>query len=290
MTDLPPLVDEFLSAHDYSPHTDRAIRSDLTKFSRWFVNANNERFDPTRITLRDVADYRDHLARVRRQSVATVNRALVSIRRFLGHLVRSGALPENPAESVRELRRVPTVPKGLSIAEIRRIMREVELRQDRRTAAVLALMVYGGLRVSDVVGLNVEDVTLGPRSGQTVCRHGKGNKQRTVPLPLEARRALTAYIESRPPVESSALVIGERGPLTDDGVRAICSRYSAITGVKFSPHTLRHSFAHRFLASTNNDIVALAQILGHQNLNTTSLYTQRSQEDLQQRVDEVRYE
>ena len=110
MTNLPTLVDDFLSAHDYSPHTDKAIKSDLAKFARWFTTANNERFDLTRITVRDVADFREHLARVRRQSVATVNRALVSTRRFLGHLVRSGALPENPAESVKELRRVPTRP------------------------------------------------------------------------------------------------------------------------------------------------------------------------------------
>ena len=116
MTSLPMLVDNFLSAHDYSPHTNKAIRSDLTKFAKWFVTANNERFDPSRITVRDVADFREHLARVRRQSVATVNRALVSVRRFLGHLAKSGVLPENPAESVRELRRVPTVPRAPDFA------------------------------------------------------------------------------------------------------------------------------------------------------------------------------
>lgn len=72
MTNLPHHVDDFLSAHDYSPHTDRAIRSDLTKFAKWFVSANNERFDLARVTVRDVADFREHMARVRRQSVATV--------------------------------------------------------------------------------------------------------------------------------------------------------------------------------------------------------------------------
>ena len=290
MTDLPALVDDFLSAHDYSRHTDRAIRSDLAKFARWFVTANNERFDPARITVRDVADFRDHLLRVRRQAAATVNRALVSVRRFLAYLVRSGALPANPGESVKELRRMPTVPKGLTTSEVRKIMREVELRQDRRAAAVLGLMLYGGLRVGDVVGLETGDLVLGPRSGQVVCRFGKGNKQRTVPLSLEARRTLAAYLETRPPIDGQAVFIGERGPLSTDGVRAICSKYSAITGVRFTPHTLRHTFAHRFLATTSNDIVALAQILGHESLNTTSIYAKRGQDELQQRVDDVRYE
>ncbi len=290
MTDLPTLVDGFLETRDYSPHTDRAIRSDLRKFAGWFESANNEPFDLTRVTVRDVADFREHLARVRRQSVATVNRALVSVRRFLGHLVRSGALPENPAESVRELRRMPTVPKGLTTGQVRKILREIELRQDRRAGAIIGLMLFGGLRVSDVVGLDLGDVTITPRSGQVICRHGKGNKLRIVPLPVEARRLLSIYLECRPPVQEQVIFIGERGPLTDDGVRAICSRYAAITGVKFSPHILRHTFAHRFLSASNNDIVALAQILGHESLNTTAIYTKRSQDELQQRVEEMRYE
>lgn len=290
MTNLPTLVDDFLAAHDYSHHTDRAIRADLGKFAGWFTTANNEPFDPTRITVRDVADFREHLARVRRQSVATVNRALVSVRRFLGHLVRSGALPENPAESVRELRRVPTVPKGLATSQVRKILREVELRQDRRAGGIIGLMLFGGLRVSDVVGLDLSDVTITTRSGQIVCRNGKGNKLRIVPLPVEARRLLSIYLECRPPVQSQAVFIGERGALTDDGVRAICSRYAAITGVLFTPHTLRHTFAHRFLTATGNDIVALAQILGHESLNTTAIYTRRGQDELQASIDGLRYE
>lgn len=287
---LPAELEQYLASHDFSRHTVRAIKSDLAKFITWFTTANNEPFDLRRVTVRDVADFREHLSHVRRQSVATVNRAIVLIRRFLGHLVKSGALPVNPAESVKELRRMPQAPKGLSSAEVRRVMREVELRGDIRAAAILGLMLHSGLRVSDVVGLEVEDVVMGPRSGQVICRHGKGNKQRVVPLSNEARRVLTAYLEVRPPTTEGSVFLGERGPLTADGVRAICSRYSAISGVKFTPHTLRHTMAHRFLEQTQNDIVALAQILGHENLQTTSIYTKRSQADLQLRIDNLRYE
>ena len=287
---LPREVDQFLDGHDYSPHTVKAVRADLAKFVRWFTSANGERFDPQRVTVRDVADFRDHLSRVQRQAVATVNRALVSLRRFLGHLVACGALPSNPAEAVKELRRMPTVPKGLKPAQVRKILREIELREDRRAGAVLGLMLFGGLRVSEVVGLELDDLTLGPRSGQILCRHGKGNKQRIIPVSLEARRVLTAYLESRPPTQSMAIFIGERGPLTTDGVRAICSKYAAISGVSFTPHTLRHSFAHRFLEQTSNDLVALAQILGHENLNTVSIYTRRSHDDLEERIRNIAYE
>lgn len=290
MTDLASCIDGFLNANDFSAHTVRAIRSDLTKFARWFVSANNERFDPGRVTVRDVADFRTHLADVRRQSVATVNRALVTIRRYLGHLVTTGTLTANPAASVKEMRRMPVVPKGLTPPEVRKILREVELREDRKAAAIIGVMLFAGLRASEVIGLEIDDVTISPRSGQLVCRRGKGNKQRTVPLSVEARRLLTEYLESRPPSDSEAVFIGERGPMTYHGVRAICSKYSAISGVTFSAHTLRHSFAHRFLQQTNNDLVALAQILGHENLNTTAIYTKRGQDELQQKIDGLRYE
>ena len=224
MTELPACVNDFLSANDFSRHTVKAIKADLRKFANWFVSANGERFDPTRVTVRDVADFREHMARVRRQSVATVNRALVSIRRVLGYLVASGALSGNPAESVKELRRMPILPKGLSTSEVRKILREIELRQDYKAAACVGLMLHAGLRASEVVGLELDDVTVAPRSGQVVCRQGKGNKQRIVPLSVEARRVLQAYLETRPVVECQAVFIGERGALTYSGLRAICAK------------------------------------------------------------------
>ena len=289
MTELPTCVDDFLNANDFRPKTCEAIKYDLAKFVKWFESANGERFDLARVTVRDVADFRDHLSRVRRQAVSTTNRALVSIRRLLGHLVRSGDLPANPADAVKELRRMPAVPKGLSAAQVRKVMREVELRGDPRSCAILSIMLYCGLRVSDVAELELGDVEIAPRSGQLVVRHGKGNKRRIVPLPLEARRAVSKYLESRPPMQDRRLFLGERGPLTHHGVRAICSKYSACSGVFFTPHVLRHTFAHRFL-DQGGDLASLAQILGHEDLNTTSIYTRRSQEELGRLTEDLRYE
>ena len=289
MTSLPTSVHEFLTAHDFSPHTRRAFKSDLAKFVKWFETANGERFDPTRVTVRDIADFRDHLSRVRRQAISTVNRALVAVRRFLAHLMRSGGIPGNPADAVNELRRMPTVPKGLPPPEVRKVMREVELRGDTRAFAILTVMLFGGLRVGDVVELELSDVEITPRSGQIICRRGKGNKQRIVLLPLEARRAMSKYLECRPPTGDQKLFVGERGPLTDDGVRAICSKYSACSGVFFTPHVLRHTFAHRFL-DNGGDLASLAQILGHESLTTTAIYTKRNQAELARLTENLRYE
>ncbi|MCY2993928.1 MAG: tyrosine-type recombinase/integrase [Planctomycetota bacterium] len=98
-----------------------------------------------------------------------------------------------------------------------------------------------------MAALELDALQVGERSG--TFRFGKGNKQRWVPLPLPARRALQAYLETRPPVASNKVFIGERGPLTESGVRSRCDKYSASIGVRLHPHLLRHTFSHKHARS-----------------------------------------
>lgn len=293
--DIPVVPDEsvlfthYLNSHDFSDHSVKAFIFDIRKFAQFFTSVNKEPFDSTRITTVDLTSFKRHLREEKHQAVSTVNRALVSIRGYLEWLVGQNRLEANPGKVVKELRRQQPVPKGLERSQVRKLLREIDLRNDIRGKAVFSLFLHTGCRVSDLVQIELQDLIISDRSGSVIFRNGKGSKERQVPLTVECRKALHEYLAVRPPVSSQILFIGERGPLSDVGIRSLCNKYSCICGFKIHPHLLRHSFALQFLKDTNNDLVALAQILGHENLNTTKIYSQRSDSDLAEIAERLSY-
>jgi site-specific recombinase XerD len=283
------LFSSFIMTKDFSPHTLKAVGHDLRKFAAWFAQSNHEPFLVDRVTMRDVTDFRNHLHRDQQQAVATVNRALVSIRSYCQWLLANHHIKTNPTIGVKELKRVLLAPKGLDRSQVRRLLRELELRGDVRANAIFHLLLYSGCRVGDLVNVELHDLVMSDRSGTVCFRQGKGGKQRSVPLPLPARQAMQNYLDTRPPAESAKIFVGERGPLTEQGIRNLCDKYAAIIGVKLHPHLLRHTMAHAFLADSGNDLVALAQILGHENLNTTARYTKKTSDQLAAATDKLTY-
>jgi integrase/recombinase XerC len=96
-------------------------------------------------------------------------------------------------------------------------------------------------------------------------------------------------LETRPPIQSAKVFVGERGSLGDRGIRAIVEKYGAICGIDMHPHLLRHTMAHQYLENNPGDLVGLAQILGHESLNTTARYTKRSEGQLAEATERLTY-
>ena len=284
--DQDELFSEFLTEQDLATGTIKAMVFDIRKFAKWFASANQEPWDTERVTVRDVIDFREYLRTEKKQAASTINRNLSTIRKYFKWLFSKDTISVNPAMSVKEVRRQPLAPQGLTRAEVRKLLREVELRNDIRSKSIFSLILYTGARLSDVVSLELSDVMINDRSGTVFYRYGKGSKQRTVPLPLNARKALSEYISTRPSVRTQKVFLGERGALNGRGVQAIFEKYRALTGiVNLHCHVLRHTFSHNFLSSAekggaSGNLVQLASILGHESLNTTAIYTKNSVEQL----------
>jgi len=278
----------FVGMLDVSPNTIQALILDIRKFAKWFTAANAEPWNIERVTSRDVIDFRDRL-KSKKQAVSTINRNLTSLRKYFKWLCHNDYITANPTSSVKELKKQPLAPQGLNRSEVRKLLREVELRKDIRSKAIFSLILYTGARLSDVTFLELSDMTISDRSGTVFYRHGKGSKQRVVPLPLQARKAITQYLQSRPPVDSQRVFVGERGVLNRRGIQTIFEKYKALTGIEnLHCHVLRHTFSHNFLSSAGN-LVQLASLLGHESLNSTSIYTKNTIEQLGEAVDRMVY-
>lgn len=281
--------ERFLDVNDFAPTSVRAFRQDFGKFCAWFEAANRERYNDARVTPRDIADFRRHLREDRRQAVNTVNRCLVTLRRYFGFLAKTGVTESNPCSGIKELRRVVGAPKAIERAKVRRLLREATVRHDHRGLAILSILLYCGLRVGEVAALELSDLDFSERNGSLRVRDGKGHKERIVPIPVEARRAVERYLGMRPPVESKRLFIGKGSQsLGTDGVRYIVKKYGLAAGLDLHPHQLRHTMATEYLNSTENDLVGLAQILGHESIQTTSRYTKRTVDCLSTSMQKMR--
>ena len=237
-------------------------------------------------------------------SPATINRRLTGLRAFFAYLVEKGEIATSPAARIRPVRQARQVPRALTQQEVYRLRREAAARRQlaeakaggkvtpavvaaRRDAALLDILLYAGLRVSEAAALRVEDVVLNDRSGKVRVRSGKGRKYREVPLHREARESLRAYLEVRPLSGSPALFLGQRGPLGARGIQVRLAALGKAAGVEVTPHRLRHTFATRLLREAKADLVTVAALLGHASIATTAIYTRPSEADLEQAVERL---
>jgi tyrosine recombinase XerC len=256
---------------NYSSHTLRCYRADLKELSDFLKGK-----DPKSITHLDL---RRFLAKLKQQNLAkrTVVRKLGAIRSFFRYLFRDKYIKTNPADSVFTPKIDKKLPVFLDAEKIIRLITapagdDVAGLRDR---AILEVLYSTGIRVSELVGLNQDDVDL--ISGVIKVR-GKGKKERIALLGKEAQRAISDYIKSRESAASKdpkALFLNKsKTRLTDRSVRRIINKYIQKCSIeqKISPHSIRHSFATHML-NNGADLRSVQELLGHKNLSTTQIYT-----------------
>jgi len=272
-----------------------AYRTDLLQFGIFLAGRGRSATDVER---GDVADFLADLATGSPAidvidarapaSPATVSRKTACLRSFYRHLRREELIDADPTASLTPLARSRKLPHVLSHGEVTKLLDSAGGSDPiaQRDRAMLELMYGCGLRASEAVGLELTDIDL--RRG-FVRPHGKGSKERMVPLGSAAETAVGRYLRSgRPDLvgmeqERRLFVNFRGGPLTRQGLYKIIQRHAKVVGLegRMSPHTLRHSFATHLL-SGGCDLRSVQEMLGHADVSTTQLYTHLSTEKIKE--------
>ncbi len=220
-------------------------------------------------------------------AVTTVARKVAATKSFFGFMVSEGAIKTNPTENVGSPKIGRALPKPISISQVRRLLEQptnlstIEAKRDR---AMLELLYASGMRVSELISLNLGDVDT--KEGSVRC-FGKGHKERLIPIYEQAALAVEEYVkETRPQLLHNsgerALFLNRRGKrLTRQGFWQILKGYAKSAGLEtgVTPHTLRHSFATHML-SGGADLRSVQELLGHANISTTEVYTHLTSEHI----------
>jgi integrase/recombinase XerC len=290
-------IEEFLRHLRYqrnaSEHTLRNYASDLYQFHHYLTHspAGEARPEPEPAQI-DNLTIREFLGILyqKRNRKASVARKLASVRSFMKYLAGNGVIPSNPARNVASPKREKRLPEHLTPAAVAELLESPRAGSglDARDQAIFELFYATGIRVSELVGLNREDLDL---ENGFIRVLGKGRKERIVPFGRKAAEALAACLQAQRKPDSSgpgrdpaagAVFRNRRGGrLTTRGVAVIVDRHVSRLAqrLRVHPHTLRHTFATHML-DAGADLRSIQELLGHESLSTTQKYTHVSTEQL----------
>ncbi len=279
-------LDHLMVEKDFSGNTTAAYQNDLTQLSDFVTARKNsgqsvESWDVVdRATL---SEYIIHLRNDRGYAPTTVARKVAAVKSFFAFLLEEGIVKADPTEELSAPKVGRSLPKPISPEAVTLLLHEPTKRntpEAKRDQAMLELLYATGMRVSELVSLNLPDVRLQPGQGQVRCL-GKGRKERIVPIHEQAVEVLQQYVEdSRPDLlrqnaNEQALFLNRRGErLTRQGFWLILKNYAKSANIQgdITPHTLRHSFATHMLQG-GAPLRNVQELLGHANISTTQVYT-----------------
>ncbi len=289
---------DYLKAKNASPHTLRNYISDLEQFYDYVAPSKPDGQRPAYpVTHLDNLIIREYLGHLydREQEKSTMARKVSALRSFCKFLCQHSILSQNPAKLVR-LPKVPKkIPNHLTVEDCAKLIEspDVSASLGRRDRAILELLYACGIRVSELSGLNLDDVNF--KDSMLLVR-GKGKKERLVPFGKYCHQALKMYVSDRcihpswhrdePKVPLFLNHLGTR--LTTRSIARIVEKYAKLTALtqKISPHGIRHSFATHMLNS-GADLRSIQELLGHESLSTTQRYTHLSIGHLMEQYDKA---
>ncbi|HHV94952.1 MAG TPA: tyrosine recombinase XerC [Clostridiaceae bacterium] len=308
MDDAPPILREFFNyietVKGKSKNTVKEYYFDLRTFLRFLklhknlVDANIE-FEKIKIddvdidlirtvTLSDLYEYMSFLSRERNNKSRSRARKVASIKSFFNYLyVKARLLETNPASELESPKILKRLPKYLNFEESKRLLEAVNGKHRERDYAILTLFLNCGLRLSELVNININNI-----KNNTLTVIGKGNKERTIYLNNACIKAIERYLQVRPKdgvKDKNALFLSERKQrISNKTVQHIVKKYITEAGLdpeRYSTHKLRHTAATLMYKYGKVDIRALQQILGHESVATTEIYTHVDNEQLKNAVE-----
>lgn len=310
--DLPNFVKDFLiymqNIKNRSKSTIREYHYDLRDLFRFlklykidkikFDNINDELIDKTdivnlnidfirKIELTDLYEYLNYLSNMRSDKPTTRSRKIAAIKSFFNYVTfKQKLLDKNPAVELETPKLGKRLPKYLSLDESVALLHSIDGKNEKRDTCIITLFLNCGLRLSELVAINFKDI-----KGDVLNVIGKGDKERSIYLNESCRKALKEYIAVRPKdvKDHDALFISERGTrIGRRTVEMMVKKYITLAGLdpkKYSPHKLRHTAATLMHKYGGVDIRSLQQILGHESVSTTEIYTHVDSEQVKEALE-----
>jgi len=281
-TSLASSLDQFLRELDKSPLTIVAYRTDIQQFLAWLTESNATFTTPQQVKRSHVNEYLKYLANNGRAGT-TRSRKLVSIQRFFSHLMKEGIITHSPAATVDRPRKERKPKQYLRPDEYTKLL--ATAGGNLRDFALLQLFLQTGIRVSEAAAICLSDLDL---EHKTLTIHGKGSKERIIPLEEKAYQALKSYLTVRPKTVYQHLFINYQGNgLSIRGVRKIVEKYVRRSGIKkISCHGLRHTCATN-RAALGMNAFCLKTLLGHERIATSLEYVHIGTEELRKPMEDT---
>jgi len=279
----------------FSKNTEEAYRNDLSQLENFVTTEAAKRGETAswdNFDRQKMLSYMLYL-KEKRYASTTLARKEAAAKSFFKFLSDERKVQQNPTENIASLKVGRALPKAISVAQARKLLDEPAKQstpEARRDKAMLELLYASGMRVSELVALNIGDVDI---SGGFVRCYGKGNKERMIPLYPRAAQWIDEYLkEARPKIvqnrsDEKAMFLNVRGErLTRQGLWQILKGYvkDANIDVEVTPHTLRHSFATHML-NGGADLRMVQELLGHANISTTQVYTHLTSDHVRRTYD-----